>query len=129
MIKVSPLILPLSSSLGQFHQQLTLVLLVRKFCTKLFDSSNAVQGETFTHTPLKKGNQTFVLRETNFVLHKKQNKTKSEKPKKGGKKSSKNFQKLSKKAAKKDCQKKLLKKVIKKAVKEAVNKPSKKNCQ
>ncbi len=40
----------------------------------VFDSSNAVLGETFTHTPPKKGNQTFVLRETNFVLHRKQNK-------------------------------------------------------
>jgi hypothetical protein len=39
----------------------------------LFGSSNAVLGETFTPPP-KKGNQSFVLRETNFVLHKKQNK-------------------------------------------------------
>ncbi len=32
----------------------------------LFDSSNAVLGDTFTHTPLKKGNQTFVLRRQNL---------------------------------------------------------------
>jgi hypothetical protein len=37
------------------------------------DSSNAVLGETFTPPP-KKGNQTFVLREMNFALHRKQNK-------------------------------------------------------
>jgi hypothetical protein len=39
----------------------------------IFDSSNDVLGETYTHPLPKKVNQTFVLLETNCVLHRKQN--------------------------------------------------------
>ncbi len=58
-----------------------------------FDSSNAVLGETFTPPP-KKGNHTFVLCKTNFVLHKKQNK-------KAVKNCQQSHQKLSKKPLRK----------------------------
>jgi hypothetical protein len=48
------------------------------FSVTIFDSSNAVLGETFTHTPTppKKGNQTFVLRRRNLYCIK----TKQKKP-------------------------------------------------
>jgi hypothetical protein len=75
-----------------------------------------------------KGNQSFVLRKTNFVLHKKQNKQSHLKAVKRQqnvvKKSPKAVKKAAKKVVKKNCQKsyqkscqKAAKKVIKKAVK------------
>jgi hypothetical protein len=45
---------------------------------KNFDSSNAVLGMAFTHTPLEKA-IAFCTAETNFVLHSKQNKNKDRK--------------------------------------------------
>jgi hypothetical protein len=55
------------------HQNFT-ILFSHSLLSSLFNRENAVLGESFTSPLPNKGDQTFVLCETNFVMHRKQNK-------------------------------------------------------